>query len=235
MLDARARPGRGPAAAAPRRGRGRRARRRARAGHRGPAGPRGRAAAGPLADGGPPAAGAAARVRARTARRCGRRSRRPVRSALVLPEWDRIRLLPHASPIHRFTVDRHVVETCIEASSLIRHVGRPDVLMVAALLHDIGKGGLTEHSVAGEPIARAIATRMGFDADARRRRRLAWSAGTCCSRRPRRRATRRTRPRSRCSWSACGDAETVTLLRGAHRGRRPRHRRRRRGRRGGPG
>jgi [protein-PII] uridylyltransferase len=81
----------------------------------------------------------------------------------VLPEWERIRLLPHASVIHRFTVDRHLVETCIEASALIRHVGRPDVLMVAALLHDIGKGELTEHSVAGEPIARAIATRMGFD------------------------------------------------------------------------
>ncbi len=83
-----------------------------------------------------------------------------------LPEWERIRLLPHASVIHRFTVDRHVVETCIEASSLIRGVSRPDVLMVAALLHDIGKGGLVEHSVAGEPIARAIATRMGFDAPA---------------------------------------------------------------------
>ena len=74
-------------------------------------------------------------------------------------------MLPHASVIHRFTVDRHVVETCIEASSLIRSVGRPDVLVVAALLHDIGKGGLTEHSVAGEPIARAVATRMGFDAE----------------------------------------------------------------------
>ena len=84
----------------------------------------------------------------------------------ILPEWQRIRLLPHASPIHRFTVDRHVVETCIEASALIRHVARPDVLLVAALLHDIGKGGLTEHSVAGEPIAREMATRMGFDADA---------------------------------------------------------------------
>ena len=83
----------------------------------------------------------------------------------LLPEWERIRLLPHASEIHRFTVDRHVVETCIEASSLIRRVDRPDVLMVAALLHDIGKGSLTEHSVAGEPVARAIATRMGFDAD----------------------------------------------------------------------
>lgn len=84
----------------------------------------------------------------------------------VLPEWERIRLLPHASAIHRFTVDRHVVETCIEASTLIRTVARPDVLMVSALLHDIGKGDLTEHSVAGEPIARAIATRMGFDAEA---------------------------------------------------------------------
>lgn len=80
-----------------------------------------------------------------------------------LPEWERIRMLPHASPIHRFTVDRHVVETCVEASRLIRSVARPDVLLVAALLHDIGKGDLTEHSVAGEPIARAIAERMGFD------------------------------------------------------------------------
>jgi [protein-PII] uridylyltransferase len=84
----------------------------------------------------------------------------------LLPEWERIRLLPHASAIHRFTVDRHVVETCLEAASLIRRVGRPDVLMVAALLHDIGKGSLTEHSVAGEPIARGIAARMGFDDEA---------------------------------------------------------------------
>ncbi|MCZ4498154.1 MAG: [protein-PII] uridylyltransferase [Marmoricola sp.] len=83
--------------------------------------------------------------------------------ASFLPEWERVRLLPHASVVHRFTVDRHLVETCIEASALIRRVSRPDVLMIAALLHDIGKGQLTEHSVAGEPIARDIARRMGFD------------------------------------------------------------------------
>ena len=71
--------------------------------------------------------------------------------------------MPHASVIHRFTVARHVVETCMEASGLIRTVARPDVLMISALLHDIGKGGLVEHSIAGEPIARAIATRMGFE------------------------------------------------------------------------
>nr|WP_246390111.1 [protein-PII] uridylyltransferase [Nocardioides soli] len=86
--------------------------------------------------------------------------------ARILPEWERLRLLPHASPIHRFTVDRHVVETCVEASALIRRVGRPDVLVVGALLHDIGKGGLTAHSVAGEPVAREIAARMGFGPDA---------------------------------------------------------------------
>lgn len=81
-----------------------------------------------------------------------------------LPEWDNVRLLPHASTIHRYTVDRHMIETCVEASALIRGVSRPDLLMVAALLHDIGKGGVVEHSVAGEPIARAVAERIGFSA-----------------------------------------------------------------------
>ena len=82
----------------------------------------------------------------------------------LLPEWHRVRLLPHASVVHRFTVDRHLVETCVEASRLIRRVARPDVLMVAALLHDIGKGERVDHSVAGEPLAAEAATRMGFDA-----------------------------------------------------------------------
>ncbi len=82
----------------------------------------------------------------------------------ILPEWDRVRLLPHASVVHRFTVDRHLVETCTEASRMIRRVPRPDVLMVAALLHDIGKGELVDHSLAGEPLAAAAAERMGFDA-----------------------------------------------------------------------
>ena len=84
-----------------------------------------------------------------------------------LPEWEQIRLLPHASAIHRFTVDRHVVETCAEAGALIRSVRRPDLLLVAALLHDIGKGSLHDHSVAGEPLARKVVARMGFtDLDA---------------------------------------------------------------------
>ncbi len=82
---------------------------------------------------------------------------------LLLPEWERVRLLPHASVVHRFTVDRHLVETCVEAAKLIRQVARPDVLLVAAVLHDLGKGGLTDHSVAGVPLAAGAARRMGFD------------------------------------------------------------------------
>jgi [protein-PII] uridylyltransferase len=80
----------------------------------------------------------------------------------LLPEWERVRLLPHASVVHRFTVDRHQVETCIEASRMIRRVSRPDLLLVSALVHDIGKGGLRDHSIAGEPIAAASAERLGF-------------------------------------------------------------------------
>jgi [protein-PII] uridylyltransferase len=86
--------------------------------------------------------------------------------ARLLPEWERVRLLPHASVVHRFTVDRHLVETCIEASRMIRRVSRPDLLLVAALVHDLGKGGVRDHSVAGEPLAAALAARLGFsDAD----------------------------------------------------------------------
>ncbi|MGA8995805.1 MAG: [protein-PII] uridylyltransferase [Nocardioidaceae bacterium] len=81
----------------------------------------------------------------------------------VLPEWNRVRALPHASAVHRFTVDRHLVETCVEASRLIRRVARADVLMVAAILHDVGKSEHGDHSVTGEPLAGAAAIRMGFD------------------------------------------------------------------------
>ncbi len=84
---------------------------------------------------------------------------------LFLPEWEGIRLLPHASAIHRFTVDRHVVETCAGAGLLIRSVQRPDLLLVAALLHDIGKGSGHDHSIAGAPVAHRIVRRMGFSED----------------------------------------------------------------------
>ncbi|MEU4067769.1 [protein-PII] uridylyltransferase [Streptomyces wedmorensis] len=82
---------------------------------------------------------------------------------LLLPDWERVRCRPQRNPVHTWTVDRHLVETAVRAASLTRRVGRPDLLLVAALLHDIGKGWPGDHSVAGETIARDVATRIGFD------------------------------------------------------------------------
>ena len=80
----------------------------------------------------------------------------------LLPEWDRVRSLPQRHPWHRFTVDRHLVEAAAAAAELTHDVDRPDLLLVAALLHDIGKGWPGDHSEVGEPIAAAIGARMGF-------------------------------------------------------------------------
>ncbi|MFD5033471.1 [protein-PII] uridylyltransferase [Streptomyces sp. NPDC058405] len=83
----------------------------------------------------------------------------------LLPDWERVRCRPQRNPVHTWTVDRHLVETAVQASSLTRRVGRPDLLLVCALLHDIGKGWPGDHSVAGEVIARDVAARIGFDRD----------------------------------------------------------------------
>ncbi|MEW2633215.1 [protein-PII] uridylyltransferase [Streptomyces sp. NPDC048389] len=81
----------------------------------------------------------------------------------LVPDWERVRCRPQRNAVHTWTVDRHLVETAVKASELTRHVGRPDLLLVAALLHDIGKGWPGDHSVAGETIARDVAGRIGFD------------------------------------------------------------------------
>ncbi|MFF3451800.1 [protein-PII] uridylyltransferase [Streptomyces sp. NPDC002667] len=81
----------------------------------------------------------------------------------LLPDWERVRCRPQRNAVHIWTVDRHLIETAVRASELTRRVGRPDLLLVAALLHDIGKGWPGDHSVAGEIIARDVATRIGFD------------------------------------------------------------------------
>ncbi|MGA5324176.1 [protein-PII] uridylyltransferase [Streptomyces seoulensis] len=81
----------------------------------------------------------------------------------LLPDWERVRCRPQRNAVHLWTVDRHLIETAVRASALTRRVSRPDLLLVAALLHDIGKGWPGDHSVAGEIIAKDVAARLGFD------------------------------------------------------------------------
>ena len=79
-----------------------------------------------------------------------------------LPEWRPLRSLPQRNALHRHTVDRHMVETAVHAASLTRKVHRPDLLLFAALFHDIGKGDAQDHSIRGERLIAPLASRIGF-------------------------------------------------------------------------
>ncbi len=79
-----------------------------------------------------------------------------------LPEWARMRSLPQHHPIHRFTLDRHLVQAAYEATAYAREVDRPDLLLIGAFVHDVGKGLPGDHSIVGAPIAAEIATRIGL-------------------------------------------------------------------------
>src|SRR5579859_7149369 len=83
----------------------------------------------------------------------------------VLPEWRAVRARPQRNPYHRFTVDRHLLETAANAARLAARVSRPDLLVLAALLHDVGKGHEGDHTDAGVVLVERIATRMGFAPD----------------------------------------------------------------------
>lgn len=86
-----------------------------------------------------------------------------------VPGWSEIRNRPQRSAVHRFTVDRHQVETVLEARHHLPRVSRPDLLLVSALLHDLGKRPDThDHAADGAPLAEAAARHLGFDqADSR--------------------------------------------------------------------
>jgi [protein-PII] uridylyltransferase len=82
----------------------------------------------------------------------------------LIPDWERVRNRPQRNPLHKFTVDRHLAEAAAQASALAREVARPDLLLLAALLHDIGKGWPGDHSITGEVVARDVGRRIGLPA-----------------------------------------------------------------------
>ena len=82
-----------------------------------------------------------------------------------IPEWRAVRSLPQRNVLHRHTVDRHMVETAVQAAALTRQVHRPDILLFSALFHDIGKGTEEDHSDRGERLIEPLAKRIGFSGD----------------------------------------------------------------------
>jgi [protein-PII] uridylyltransferase len=80
-----------------------------------------------------------------------------------LPEWEAVRNRPQRDAYHVYTVDRHLLEAAAQAAALVRRVHRPDLLLVGALVHDIGKGDGGDHTAAGVRMVGDIGRRMGFD------------------------------------------------------------------------
>lgn len=81
----------------------------------------------------------------------------------MLPEWDHTRARPQRNALHRFTVDRHLIEAVVAASTRTRRVQRPDLLLVGSLLHDIGKGLPGDHTEVGVRIVTRLAPALGFN------------------------------------------------------------------------
>jgi len=95
----------------------------------------------------------------------------------LLPEWEAIRARRHIAPFHVHPVDTHLLRTVAEAGYIAEHddepsrtvavaaaIGDRDELLLAAFLHDVGKGREEEHSAAGAVIAERFCARAGLDA-----------------------------------------------------------------------
>lgn len=83
----------------------------------------------------------------------------------LIPGWEVVRSAPQRNPVHQYTVDRHLVETAVAACEYTRRVARPDLLLVGALLHDIGKARDGDHTVLGVDIVSTLAPNLGFNAE----------------------------------------------------------------------
>jgi [protein-PII] uridylyltransferase len=90
----------------------------------------------------------------------------------LVPAFSRVRGLMQFNQYHKYTVDEHSLLAVREAERLQDHPGKigdiyrnipdKDLLHLALLLHDLGKGRPGDHSEVGQEIAHKTADRLGL-------------------------------------------------------------------------
>lgn len=93
----------------------------------------------------------------------------------LLPEWESVRCEPQLAPFHEHPVDEHLWRTVEEMQRILGDGGRyqevgddldlPEVLLLCAFLHDIGKGHGGDHANVGADIAVSFCSRLQVDPD----------------------------------------------------------------------
>lgn len=93
----------------------------------------------------------------------------------IVPEFAHARNLLQFNNYHKYTVDEHSILAVERAASLEddtgwlgdvwRGLNRKRTVLLALLVHDLGKGFVEDHSAVGARIARAVAARFGLPPD----------------------------------------------------------------------
>ena len=91
----------------------------------------------------------------------------------MIPAFATVRGLMQFNQYHKYTVDEHSLLAVRKVEALgqdegvigdvYREIKRKDILHLAVLLHDLGKGQEDDHSEVGKRIAALAAARLGFD------------------------------------------------------------------------
>lgn len=92
-----------------------------------------------------------------------------------IPEFGGVESLAQHDLYHIYTVDRHQLQTVAELADLrvreadlFQSLSSPHLLYLAALLHDIGKGHHTDHSLLGADLIDVVGHRLGLTIEERK-------------------------------------------------------------------
>lgn len=81
----------------------------------------------------------------------------------LVPEWEHVRGRMPRERTHIHTIDQHSLAVVAGCAAATTQVARPDLLLLAALYHDVGKGYGRPHEQVGAEFVARMSVRLGLD------------------------------------------------------------------------